>query len=85
MILYKSLIDGVVTEHDGFCYTYGLDITKRKCRVSYQGTLSNFDSTQENRKVAGGGHVYVLNYNPKTYTPKYPETFEEFRENGSKF
>tara|TARA_R110002012_G_scaffold40222_1_gene110897 strand:+ start:185 stop:436 length:252 start_codon:yes stop_codon:yes gene_type:complete len=78
MNYYKSLIDGVEVEHDGFCYVYGLDINGRKCRVSSHGGLEGFTSEVENKKVITGGHVYILNYNKDTYISKSPETFEEY-------
>ena len=78
MVYYKSLIDGVEVEHDGWCYVYGLDVDGRKCRVSSHRGLQNFTIEIENQKVITGSHVYVLNYNKDTYKPKSPETFEEY-------
>ena len=78
------LIDKEEKEVDSSGYVYGKDIDGRTCRASWHRTLTSHHSNRENFKVLGGGHVYVINYNAKTYIPESPETFQEYRDNGSK-
>jgi len=66
-------------------YVQGIDITGRKCNASYHIAILDHQTWGENFKLAGNGHVYVINYNKKTFVEKYPMTFEEYIENGNKF
>ena len=80
------LIDGEEKEHDGL-YVYGLNIHGEKCRVSFHGydVLEHHCAIKnENVKLVTKGHLYVLNYNSKTFIPTYPMTFKEYQENGNK-
>lgn len=77
-----ALIDNKVKEYDDQGYVYGLDITGRKCRVSYHSIIAeNFRDNRENLKVIASGHVYVLNYNKETHVERSPMTFEEYLNN----
>ena len=72
-----ALVDNVETEFNG-AYAQGFDITGRKCNVSWHMVIEGHPTNRENFKVIGCGHVYVLNYNPNTYKPKSPLTFDEY-------
>lgn len=73
------LIDGVPTKTKG-AYV----INDKGQPVSFHRILIEH-IPGKNQKIATGGHVYVLNYNPKTFVRKYPMTYNEFKENGYKF
>ena len=62
----------------------GYELNKQGQRIAFHSSLQSV-KFEENQKLVAGGHLYVLNYNPKTYQPKFPETYNEFIENGSKF
>lgn len=82
----KALIDNREVEHS-YGYEYGKDINGRRCKVAYHGQdvlEHHCSSGKENVKLVSQGHLYVLNYNKKTFVPSYPMTFEEYRGNGNK-
>ena len=75
------LINGQEKEVTGFG-----QIIKNDQPVSYHSALDRrHHNERENSKFATSGHIYVVNYNPKTYKKGKIETFEQFRENGYKF
>jgi hypothetical protein len=79
------LVDNVVKEHDGD-YILGINLG-RKVKVAFHGSdvLNHYIAVgKENVKLVTQGHLYVLNYNVKTFVPTYPMTYEEFKANGSK-
>ena len=70
----KALIDGKLTEiKNGVQYENNIPVASHATGLSkapYQG--------RENFRLITTGHVYILNYNEKTYQPKKPETFTEY-------
>jgi hypothetical protein len=76
----KALIDKEFCIIDDGGYKRGNDLNGRNCRVAFHDVANRFRNSEDNFKVITSGHVYILNYNEKTYKAKRPETFEEYRQ-----
>ena len=74
------LVDNVLCEFDSQGYKKGPDVTGRIARVAWHHTVADHVNSGENFKVIGGGHVYIINYNEKTYKPQYALTFDQYLE-----
>lgn len=70
-----ALVDNEVTEFRGnIRWENGVPVANHSnsfYNVPYEGN--------ENFKFITGGHVYVANYNKKTFVSKPPMTFKEYR------
>ena len=74
------LLDNTEYKIDEYrCYILNNDFQP----ISYHRVLKG--NYKENTKVVTSGHLYVLNYNKLTFTPKFPMTYSEFQLNGNKF
>lgn len=84
----RVLIDGVIGTINDRGLLMGKDITGRECPVADHGYVLNMPhSGNKNFKGITSGHVYILNYDPDTFTNSKPRTFKEYREmkeNGEK-
>ena len=79
----KVLIDNVekIIDKDGFEVINQWNTAFPVRVASHINALRGIPfGNKENFKVITGGHVYVLNYNPKTYVAEKPFTFSEYRE-----
>ena len=81
----RVLIDGVEGKMTKSGHLIGKDIYGRDCKVADHGYALNMPyEGKDNFKGITSGHVYILNYNPNTFTNSKPRSYKEYEEMKSK-
>ena len=82
----KALVDKIEEEFDSEGYLIGKEFSGCLGQpvAWHRLTVGGHRCFRENRKVIGSGHVYIMNYNPETYIPTHPETFDEYLQSKNK-